>query len=268
MNNGEMILTTSVVEMIQQRDSIMEKVTTAISHLTEAASMENTMTGKKYSILAHLFTNREVDLSDPHRTLKAVMAQVDAQLWGALMDQSGIRAFMSAKKQDAFNNLIAEGKTPLFEMDAIKTTFAELYEKRADMMEEGILDLFRRLSWDYKTNNPVMLGKKIIVDFVLNSYGMVNERVISELDDLVRILSVYDGKPIPEYRQGLYALVYAAKSSDWVVHHEYFTMKIYKKGSGHIVFSDRAIPLLDQCNRVIARQFPHALPAASNKKAA
>ncbi len=273
MNNGEIILTTSIVDMIKQRNSIMEKVTAAMCHLSEAVAMELSMTGNQYSMLDSFMTSGNhgyVRLSDPHGTLKAAMAQVDAQFWNTLMDKSGIRSFMSAQKQDAFNHLVSEGKTPPFEMDAIKTTFADLYEKRADMMEEGILDLFRRLSWDYKTNNPVMLGKKIIVNYILDNrtFKSVNQRVTNELDDLVRILCVYDAKPTPEHRHGMYNLAYAALDNDWVVHHEYFTMKIFKKGSAHIVFSDRAIPLLDQCNRVIARQFPHALPASSSKKAA
>ncbi|WP_077273494.1 DUF4942 domain-containing protein [Acidithiobacillus thiooxidans] len=197
------------------------------------------------------------------------MKHVDAQFWNALMDKSGILAFMSAEKQNDFNKLIGEAKTPPFEFDTIKTTFAELYEKRADMMEEGIIGLFRRLSWDYRTNNPVKIGKKIVVNNVLDYYGFINKKAMNELDDLVRILSVYDGKPIPEHRHGMYAVIADAMAQkDSIVNTEYFTMKVYKKGSGHIVFKDNALPLVDQCNRVIARAFPGALPAASGRKAA
>ncbi|MGC9207430.1 DUF4942 domain-containing protein [Acidithiobacillus sp.] len=272
MNNGEMIISASVVAMVEEREKVKAKTLAAFIGLSEAMSFEVRTTGKKYSALSSFLSGGRYhyfSLTNPEESADLAMKQVDAVFWGALMDKSGIRAFMSAKKQQEFDSLVSEGQTPPFELEAIKATFADLYEKRADMMEEGMIDLFRRLSWNYKTNNPVRMEKKLIVERVLNSYGMVNNSVANELDDLIRVLSVYDGKPIPEHRHGMYAVIADAMAQkDSIVDTEYFTMKVYKKGSGHIVFKDNALPLLDQCNRVIARAFPGALPAASGRKAA
>jgi hypothetical protein len=272
MNNGEMIVSASVAELIENRNTIKAKILAAFQTLSKAISTEMAVTSKKHSILESFLAGgrwHSASLNDPEDTMVQAMQQLDAGFWDTLMEKSGIRAFMSAAKRDQWRDLISEGKTPPFEMDSIKATFADLYEKRADMMEEGMIDLFRRLSWNYRTNNPVRMEKKLIVERVLNSYGMVNNSVTNELDDLVRILSVYDGKPIPEHRHGMYAVIADAMAhKDSVVDTEYFTMKVYKKGSGHIVFKESAIPLLDQCNRVIAKAFPGALPAAGGRKAA
>ncbi|MBU2738705.1 DUF4942 domain-containing protein [Acidithiobacillus concretivorus] len=272
MNNGDIIVSASVAELIENRNTIKAKILAAFQTLSEAISTEMAVTSKKYSILESFLAGgrwHSASLKDPEDTMVHAMQQLDAGFWDALMEKSGIRAFMSAAKRDQWRDLISEGKTPPFEMDSIKATFADLYEKRADMMEEGMIDLFQRLSWNYKTNNPVRMEKKLIVERVLNSYGMVNNSVTNELDDLVRILSVYDGKPIPEHRHGMYAVIADAMAQkDSVVDTEYFTIKVFKKGSGHIVFKDNALPLLDQCNRVIAKAFPDALPAASGRKAA
>ncbi|WP_149000120.1 DUF4942 domain-containing protein, partial [Shigella sonnei] len=56
--------------------------------------------------------------------------------------------------------------------------------------EQGLIDVYRKLSWDYRTNNPCRLGKKIIIENLL--YRWSNGRVTLDcsgreaLDDLVR----------------------------------------------------------------------------------
>lgn len=261
---NELITSVSITALLEARSCLKEKVRAAFDRLSEAIALEISVTGKKDSALGHFLTSgreERYSLREPDAALTLALRRVDARFWGILMDQSGIRAFMSAKKQRAFDTLIAEGKTPVFEREAIQSTFAELYEKRADMMEEGLLELFRQLSWDYRTNNPVKLEKKIIVKDVIDTYGSTNNRTMNELDDLVRILSVYDGKTLPEYRHGMHSVVsHALHQRESRVDTEYFTLQIYKKGTGHIRFKDKALPLIDQCNRVIARQFPNALP--------
>lgn len=260
----DLILTANLPRMIEQRGILKTKLYEALGIMSEAIAVELSATGEKYSNLASFLSDGRYHcyaLTAPDDTLAKAMAHVDAGFWNALMNQSGIRAFMSAKKQEEWDGLVREAKTPPFERGAIKATFADLYEKRADMLEEGILHLFRRLSWNYKTNTPAQLGRKVIINAVLNSYGSVNFSTSNELDDLVRILSVYDGKPIPEHRNGMYQhIIEALRSGEWVSL-DYFTLKVFKKGTGHIVFHDHALPLIDQCNRVIARAYPNALPA-------
>jgi hypothetical protein len=260
---ADLILTASIKSMLEARDHIRENVSQAIQLLHDATEMEKLVTLQRYSMLESFLTSGHGHyfmLSRPQETVDAVMKHVDAQFWSAVMDQSGIRAFMSAKRQAEFDGMIGKAETPPFEMDTIKATFADLYEKRADMMEDGVVDLFRRLSWDYRTNNPVRMGRKIIVDHILDSWGTVNMRVTDMLDDLVRILSVYDGKPIPEHRNGIYSVISDGPMRvNTDVETNYFRIKVYKKGTGHITFNERATPLLNQCNRVIARRYPHTL---------
>ena len=267
--NADLILTTSVPAMIEARETIREKVMGAFVLLNESMSLEKTASMEQYSVLESFMSSGRgyyFTLSNPGESTDSAMKQVDAKFWRSLLDQSGIRAFMSARRQEDLDDQISRAATPPFEMDAIKATFADLYERRANMMEEGIIDLFRRLSWDYRTNNPLRIGRKIIVSHVIDSYGSVSSNTADVLDDLIRILSVYDGKPIPEHRNGMYhAMTEGPMRVRSEVETEYFHMKVYKKGTGHIVFHDKALPLLDQCNRVIARHYPHALAAMDGR---
>jgi len=76
----------------------------------------------------------------------------------------------------------------------IEATFTELYGARADVFERGELECFRRLSWDYRTNQPFRFGKRIILKSLF-SYGSLNGHGTNELDDLMRVFHVLDGKP-------------------------------------------------------------------------
>ncbi|MHB1322488.1 MAG: DUF4942 domain-containing protein [Acidithiobacillus ferrivorans] len=262
MFNSDVILTTSISEILEKREQINAKVKQAMEILSEACSIERSVTGVGYSNLESYFSGHHyVSLSNSKRTQESLGKYIDAAFWRSLLDASGIRAVMSAKKQKDIDSQISDNETPPFEAEAIASTFADLYEKRASMMEDGVVDVFRSLSWDYNTNNPVAMGRKIIINSVLDSYGTANTWRCDMLDDLIRILSVYDGKAIPEHRHGMYSLVSdAIQNGSYTFDCAYFSAKLFKKGSCHITFNEKSIRLLDLCNRAIARRFPASIP--------
>jgi hypothetical protein len=46
----------------------------------------------------------------------------------------------------------------------ILSTFEQLHQSKGDVFERGVINVFKRLSWDYKSNSPCKFGKKIIVE--------------------------------------------------------------------------------------------------------
>lgn len=46
----------------------------------------------------------------------------------------------------------------------ILSTFEQLHQNKDDVFERGVINLFRGLSWNYKTNCPCKFGNKIIVN--------------------------------------------------------------------------------------------------------
>ena len=100
--------------------------------------------------------------------------------------------------------------------DNILSTFAFIHGSRGELFERGVISLFRRLSWDYKTNLPVRFGKRIILAHLLSIYGndhahaFLNHTTTDELDDLLRVLDVLAGKPEPDHRHGMYGALNAA----------------------------------------------------------
>ncbi|CAD6536868.1 ybl125 [Escherichia coli] len=46
----------------------------------------------------------------------------------------------------------------------ILSTFEQLHQNKDEVFERGVINVFKGLSWDYKTNSPCKFGSKIIVN--------------------------------------------------------------------------------------------------------
>jgi len=258
------ILSTDILEKIRLRNLAVEKIRQAVRTLAEAAGLEKRATGESRSAIESYLVCRGGLYLDDHG-IETLRKELDASLWEAFISQSGVRAILSSRALSDMDGQISRKEAPEFIPEAVQSTFADWSARKADMLEDGVVDLFRSLSWDYKTHNPVHITRKIIVNYLLDSYGLPNVYGTGKLDDLVRALSVYDGKPVPESRNDMYRKVSDAigRGGTWEADSPYFRLKIYKKGTGHVIFKPCAFPLIDQMNRVIARRFPNVLAQES-----
>ena len=129
-----------------------------------------------------------------------------------------------------------------------------------------LIDVYRKLSWDYRTNNPCRLGKKIIIENLL--YRWSNGRVTLDcsgreaLDDLVRPFYLLEGRNVPDFRSSIGAqygeFLGNGDNVGKLLEGEYFTVRGYQKGTVHIVF--KRPDLVEKLNDIIARHYPGALP--------
>ncbi|BAU77435.1 hypothetical protein KF707C_p460 (plasmid) [Metapseudomonas furukawaii] len=182
--------------------------------------------------------------------------ELDAAGWQHLMHESGMRSLMNAEARDSWDKSITNGEFPALTKENIGATFARLHDARQSMFEDGVISVFRRLSWCYKTNQPFKFGKRIIVDYLF-SHGYPNHRQTDELDDLMRVMSILDGKPEPDHRNGTYQLISGSKQQGNTAENDYLHIRWYLKGSGHITF--KRLDLVDQLNEILAKRFPRVL---------
>lgn len=53
-----------------------------------------------------------------------------------------------------------DDKLPAINEENIRATFEQLHSSKMDVFERGVLNEFKGLSWDYKSNCPCKFGKK------------------------------------------------------------------------------------------------------------
>lgn len=133
------------------------------------------------------------------------------------------------------------------------------------VFERGVINLFKGLSWDYKSNSPYRFGKKIIVNGLVKydrwGFSLTHGRQRDSLADLERMLMLLDGKPIPDSRADVTCCL-ADHISQCKTGERYedalFRISYFQKGSVHIVFKHQR--LVEKMNDIIAKHYPGVLP--------
>lgn len=183
---------------------------------------------------------------------------IDAALWEYLLALSGMRTFMDAQAKREWSEVIDKLNTPELTADVVHATFADLRSRREGFFERGVVSLFRRLSWHYKTNKPQRFGKRLILKHVIDAYGFASQSTCEALDDLIRACHILDKKPEPDHRQGIYRALSAGldrKPREW--QDEYLHIRTFKNGNGHLTF--RRLDLVEELNLILHKHHPDAL---------
>ncbi|MBK0052996.1 DUF4942 domain-containing protein [Stenotrophomonas sp. S39] len=185
--------------------------------------------------------------------MASVRAEFDRSMtragWWHVLKGTGLYDCMSSTRRAQWSDTLNSKHSDVaaFSLDTVVATFDTLISERAALMEEGVVEAYRRLSWDFKSHLPTRLGKKIITTH--NTYGMSTVLKDHALHDLLRAFYRYDGKPHPDFRDQCSVERFA----------EYIDVKLFKNGNAHIIF--KRPDLVDKLNAVIARHYPSALPA-------
>lgn len=257
----------SIANLLQQRDAILTLVQDAVEKITQAYTIaEAAQLGFPDVTISREYRGHGMNMTGPYAKQKeiqeTIQACVDAGGWDRLIKDSGLRSVMSAAKRKEMQEAIHTKKVPALTREAITTTFKTLHESRVEMFQQGVIECFQRLSWHYKTNQPQKFGKRIVVSY-LTSYGSGYVPQCDQLDDLLRVFHVCDGKPEADHRRSTYHLVSEAMQATdtWpkLAANDYFAVRLYKNQSGHVTFTRP--DLVTRLNRIIASHYPDALPA-------
>lgn len=267
LHAGNVVSSISIEGLLSKRAAVVSQLTSARALLgdIERYMTDGNMFTTEYRRFAWIIngtqhTCRNHLLED--ECMAGIIARLDASCWSKLMHESGLLTFMDAKARREFAEKIEKCQTPPLTMENIEETFTALYNSRGDMFDRGVIACFKKLSWCYKTNNPVMFGKRIIKTY-LTTYGSFSHTTLNDLDDLQRVFRVVDGKVEEDHRNCLSSRMYALNGRSALTGRftdEYMDIKWFKNGNGHITFTKPAV--VDKLNSIIAKHYPGALPAA------
>lgn len=262
----DLIPSLSIAHLVVARDAVLALFQEALDKLVQAHRLaEAARLGFPEISLARDWRGKGILLTGPSvnavTLVETFQACVDAGGWNILLQDSGLRSLMSAAKRKEMDERIRAEHVPALTRDAILATFRALHDARLEMFEQGVIDCFRRLSWDYRTNLPQKFRTRIVMTY-LTSYESANLPQSDELDDLLRVFHLCDGKPEADHRRSSYRLISEAMRATalWpkVAENDYFSIRLYKNQSRHVTF--KRPDLIDRLNRVLAKHFPHALP--------
>ncbi|WP_447088775.1 DUF4942 domain-containing protein [Enterobacter asburiae] len=266
----DVICSTSIERIVTGRNNAIAQIEALIQQLEDISALTSRVGGGKANEWGVRQYRYDCWLMDkPETAIKAITRNIDSSIWKDLMNKSGMLALMDAQAREEWYNSLEKDDIPAICEENILSTFKQLHQSKGEVFERGIINVFKGLSWDYKSNSPCKFGKKIIVNglvkhdrwgFGLN-WGWQRDR----LADLERMLMILDGKPVPDNRadvtRRLGDHIHANRHSNRY-EDEMFVITYFQKGTAHITF--RRPDLTEKLNDIIARHYPGILPSQSS----
>jgi hypothetical protein len=264
--HNELILSTSIERVVTGRDTALKQIEQLIQQLDAISGLTSEIGGGTAQDWAmkpgHRYDSWLTEKAD--KAMLAVTRNIDSSIWHDLMLKSGMMVLMDAQARDQWHKNLEEGDLPAISEANILSTFEQLHLNKMDVFERGIINVFKGLSWDYKTNSPCSFGKKIIINnlvthnrwgFSLN-WGWRRD----QLADLERMLFLLDGKPIPDNRSDITTRLMAHirdNPAEDVYEDEFFRVRYFQKGTAHLTF--KRLDLVERMNDIIAKHYPGML---------
>lgn len=268
-DNTDVICSTSIERIVTGRNAALAQIETLIQQLDDISTLTSNIGGGKANEWGVRQYRYDCWLMDkPETAIKAITQNIDRSIWRDLMKKSGMLSLMDAQARDEWYRNLEGDDIPVVSEANVLSTFELLHQSKGEVFERGVINVFKSLSWDFKTNSPCKFGRKIIVTglvkcdrwgFGLN-WGWQRDR----LADLERMLMLLDGQPFPDNRadvtRRLGDHIHENRHSNRY-EDEMFAIKYFQKGTAHISF--KRPELLDKMNDIVAKHFPSMLPARS-----
>ncbi|EAM7382758.1 DUF4942 domain-containing protein [Salmonella enterica] len=267
-DHTDVICSTSIERIVTGRNTALQQTESLIHQLAEVSTLTSSIGGKTALdwAMKQDFRCGCWLMEKPETAMKAITRNLDREIWHDLMKKSGMLSIMDAQARDQWYRNLESDDIPAITETNILNTFEQLHQSKDEVFERGVINVFKGLSWDYKSNSPCKFGPKIIVNGLVKydrwgyslNWGWQRDR----LADLERMLMLLDGKPVPDNRVDV-----TRRLGDHI--HEnsgsnsyedgMFKIKYFQKGTAHIVF--KRPELIDKMNDIVAKHFPGALPA-------
>ncbi|WP_233956235.1 DUF4942 domain-containing protein [Pectobacterium versatile] len=264
----ELICSTNIERIVTGRDAALQQIEQLLNQLQSISTLTATIGGGTAEDWVLKQGHRyDCWLTEaPNKAMPAITRTLDRNIWRDLMLKSGMLSLMDAEARTQWHKNLDEGDLPVISEANILSTFAQLHQSKQEVFERGVINVFKGLSWDYKTNHPCYFGKKIIISNLVTynrwGFGLNWGWRRDQLADLERMLYLLDGKPIPDNRGDVtIRLMDHIRDNPHKQEYEdeYFGVRYFQKGTGHLTF--KRPDLIDQMNDIIAKHYPGMLAA-------
>ncbi|MDJ4932216.1 DUF4942 domain-containing protein [Salmonella enterica] len=267
-DHTDVICSTSIERIVTGRNTALQQTESLIHQLAEVSTLTSSIGGKtaldwamKQDFRCGCWLMEKTETA-----MKAITRNLDRSIWRDLMKKSGMLSIMDAQARDQWYRNLEGDDIPAISEANILSTFEQLHQSKDEVFERGVINVFKGLSWDFKSNSPCKFGPKIIVNGLVKydrwGYSLNWSWQRDRLADLERMLMLLDGKPVPDNRadvtRRLGDHIHENRGSN-SYEDEMFKIKYFQKGTAHIIF--KRPELVDSLNDIIARHYPGMLVA-------
>ncbi|ECK3513167.1 DUF4942 domain-containing protein [Salmonella enterica subsp. enterica serovar Glostrup] len=262
----DVICSTSIERIVTGRNAALARIEALILQLDDISLLTFSLgagTAKEWGMQQYRYDCLLMEKAD--KAMKVITHNLDRSIWRDLMKRSGMLSIMDAEARDQWYRSLEGNDIPAVSEANILSTFEQLHLNKGKVFERGVINVFKGLSWDFKTNSPCKFGVKIIVTGLVKydrwGFGLNHGWQRDRLVDLERMLMILDEKPVPDNRADVTRrLGYHIDANRHAPRYEdeMFVIKYFQKGTAHITF--KRPELVDKLNDIIARHYPGALP--------
>ncbi|EHL4433100.1 DUF4942 domain-containing protein [Salmonella enterica] len=265
-DHTDVICSTSIERIVTGRNAALTQIELLIHQLAEISTLTRSIGGKTAPdwAMKQDFRCGCWLLEKPETAMKAITRNLDRGIWRDLMKRSGMLSLMDTQAREQWYNSLEKDDIPAVSEANILNTFEQLHQSKGEVFERGVINVFKSLSWDFKTNSPYKFGSKIIVNGLVKcdrwGYSLNWSWQRDRLADLERMLMLLDGKPVPDNRadvtRRLGDHIHENRHSN-SYEDEMFSIKYFQKGTAHITFKRPG--LVDKMNDIVAKHYPGML---------
>ncbi|WP_447877243.1 DUF4942 domain-containing protein [Serratia fonticola] len=266
-DHTEIICSTSIERIVNHRNAALTQIEALIHQLEDISAITNNIGGgiARDWAMRQDFRCGSWLMEKAETAMKVITCNIDRRIWRDLMKRSGMLSLMDAQARDQWYRNLEGDAIPAISEANILSTFEQLHQSKGEVFERGVINVFKSLSWDYKSNHPCKFGKKVIVNNLVsyNQWGFTLNHSYrrDQLADLERMLHLLDGKPLPDNRGDITTRLYEhirthpQMARDY--QDDYLSIKYFMKGSAHLTF--KKPDLVEKMNDIVAKHFPGML---------
>lgn len=257
----ELVKSISIENFLNRRKAIIDKIIQARELILEANKLMelNNLKDIKEILYIRKLDNKYREIVRnflSEEGLAFFIKIIDGKGWEYLLREANILTFMDAETREEWQKALRTGNFPELTQEVVEETFKQLREDRFKMFEAGIIEVFQKLSFDFKTNQFLEFQDKLILNSLVNydkrnKWLWFHENTCNHLNDLLRVMSILDNKPEPDSgREGFYKIL-NKHDKEWRYENEYFIIKWFQKGTAHLKF--KRMDLVEGMNKILRK---------------
>lgn len=269
---SNLIKSISIDDFVRERNRVLEEIAFHIEQIKKISNENNIKISFPY-IQKYIGSDfRTYDVYGRFDINKSETKKiVDAHSWDVILNETGLRSFMTPAQKKEWDKHISDCDVPDFTSENARNVFLEIHKNKNETFTQSVIDMSIFLNWDKENQQPFLFSQKtlktrsaVISQFKINEHENIIEYP-EDINELIRICCVLDKKQEPSSNDKLYrySLTRDDRNSQ-KIWENYITIKnVYKNGSCH--FNIHRQDLIEKINEIILSKYPNCIDKSQLK---